>query len=190
MTLKRRITVFLIAGLVLAAVAAVYYMPHWQQTVAAVSKGGRRGGPPATEPVPVLATAARAADVPVYLDGVGTAKALNTVTVRSQVDGKIINISFTEGQDVDDAARAVRESRRGALRGAAARWHHPHRDIAAGRADVVPAGNDALPGAICALSGDCQSVSGARRRMAAGPGRGRAVERPRVNAETPPMRTT
>jgi membrane fusion protein, multidrug efflux system len=100
MTLKRRITVFLLAGVVVAAVAAVYYMPQRQQTVAAVSKGGRRGGPPASEPVPVLATAARAADVPVYLDGVGTAKALNTVTVRSQVDGKIINISFTEGQDV------------------------------------------------------------------------------------------
>ena len=99
MTLKRRITVFFIAGLVVAAVAAVYYMPQRQQTVAAVS-GSRRGGPSASEPVPVLATAARAADVPVYLDGVGTAKALNTVTVRSQVDGKIINISFTEGQDV------------------------------------------------------------------------------------------
>ena len=38
--------------------------------------------------------------MPVYLDGVGTAKALNTVTVRSQVDGKLINISFTEGQEV------------------------------------------------------------------------------------------
>jgi membrane fusion protein, multidrug efflux system len=38
--------------------------------------------------------------VPVYLDGVGTARALNTVTVRSQVDGKIIAISFVEGQDV------------------------------------------------------------------------------------------
>ena len=99
MTLKRRITVFFIAGLVVAAVAAVYYMPVRQQTVAAVS-GSRRGGAPTSEPIPVLATAARAADVPVYLDGVGTAKALNTVTVRSQVDGKIINISFTEGQDV------------------------------------------------------------------------------------------
>src|SRR4029077_14919480 len=99
MMLKRRITVLLIAGLVIAGVVAVYYMPQWQQTQAA-SKGGRRGGPPTTEAVPVLATAARAIDVPVYLDGVGTAKALNTVTVRSQVDGKIINISFTEGQDV------------------------------------------------------------------------------------------
>jgi multidrug efflux system membrane fusion protein len=99
MTLTRRIIVLLIAALVIGGVVAVYYMPQWQQTQAA-SKGGRRGGPPATEPVPVLATSARAADVPVYLDGVGTARALNTVTVRSQVDGKLINISFTEGQEV------------------------------------------------------------------------------------------
>jgi multidrug efflux system membrane fusion protein len=100
MTLKRRITVFLIAALVIATVVGVYYMPHWQQTLAAVSKGGRRGGPAANDPVPVLATTARLADVPVYLDGVGTAKALNTVTVRSQVDGKIMEVLFTEGQDV------------------------------------------------------------------------------------------
>jgi membrane fusion protein, multidrug efflux system len=100
MTFKRRITVFLIAALVIAAVIGVYYMPHWQQTLAAISKGGRRGGPAANDPVPVLAAAARLTDVPVYLDGVGTAKALNTVTVRSQVDGKIVEISFTEGQDV------------------------------------------------------------------------------------------
>src|SRR5262245_44530227 len=99
MSIKRRITVLCIAGLVIAGVVAVYYMPHWQQTQAA-SKGGRRGGPAATDPVPVLATAARSQDVPVYLDGVGTARALNTVTVRSQVDGKIIAISFVEGQDV------------------------------------------------------------------------------------------
>jgi hypothetical protein len=52
MTLKRRIAVFLIAGLVIAGVVAVYYMPQWQQTQAA-SKGGRRGGPAAvTDPVP------------------------------------------------------------------------------------------------------------------------------------------
>ena len=100
MTLKRRITVFFIAALVIAAVVGVYYMPHWQQTLAAVSKGGRRGGPAANDPVPVLATATRLADVPVYLDGVGTAKALNTVTVRSQVDGKIVEIYFKEGEDV------------------------------------------------------------------------------------------
>ena len=95
----KRLTVLLIAGLVIAGVVAVYYMPQWQQTQAA-SKGGRRGGPPATDPVPVLVIAARATDVPVYLDGVGTAKALNTVTVRSQVEGKLIAVSFTECQEV------------------------------------------------------------------------------------------
>ena len=100
MTVKRRITVFLIAGLVIASVVAVYYMPQWQQTQAAASKGGRRGASATTDRVPVLATAANSADVPVYLDGVGTAKALNTVTVRPQIDGKLIAISFTEGQDV------------------------------------------------------------------------------------------
>ncbi|MBP1092895.1 efflux RND transporter periplasmic adaptor subunit [Bradyrhizobium diazoefficiens] len=51
-------------------------------------------------PVPVLAAAPRIQDVPVYLDGVGAIRALNTVTVRSQVDGKLIAVNFTEGQDV------------------------------------------------------------------------------------------
>jgi multidrug efflux system membrane fusion protein len=51
-------------------------------------------------PVPVLAATPRIQDVPVYLDGVGSIRALNTVTVRSQVDGKLIAVNFTEGQDV------------------------------------------------------------------------------------------
>jgi len=51
-------------------------------------------------PVPVLAATPRVENVPVYLDGVGSVRALNTVTVRSQVDGKLARINFTEGQDV------------------------------------------------------------------------------------------
>jgi len=51
-------------------------------------------------PVPVLAATPRIMDVPVYLDGVGAVRALNTVIVRSQVDGKLISVNFTEGQDV------------------------------------------------------------------------------------------
>src|ERR1700761_5152673 len=50
--------------------------------------------------VPVLAASPRIQDVPVYLDGVGSVKALNTVLVRSQVDGKLISVNFVEGQDV------------------------------------------------------------------------------------------
>jgi membrane fusion protein, multidrug efflux system len=51
-------------------------------------------------PVPVLAASPRIQDVPVYLDAVGAVRALNTVTVRSQVDGKLTAVNFTEGQDV------------------------------------------------------------------------------------------
>src|SRR5467141_1526429 len=51
-------------------------------------------------PVPVLAAIPRVQDMPVYLDGVGSVRALNNVTVRSQVDGKLISVNFTEGQDV------------------------------------------------------------------------------------------
>jgi len=50
--------------------------------------------------VPVLAATPRIEDVPVYLDGVGTVRALNTVTVRAQVDGKLTAVNFKEGQDV------------------------------------------------------------------------------------------
>jgi membrane fusion protein, multidrug efflux system len=51
-------------------------------------------------PVPVLAATPRIQDVPVYLDGVGAVRALNNVLVRPQVDGKLITVNFTEGQDV------------------------------------------------------------------------------------------
>jgi multidrug efflux system membrane fusion protein len=50
--------------------------------------------------VPVLVATPRIQDVPVYLDGVGTVRALNTVTVRPQVDGKLTAINFADGQDV------------------------------------------------------------------------------------------
>ncbi len=60
--------------------------------------GGRRGGQDG--PVPVVVAAAQTADVPVYLRGVGSARAPNTVTVRPQVDGRLIKVYFREGQDV------------------------------------------------------------------------------------------
>lgn len=56
---------------------------------------------PRNLPVPVLAASPVAKDVPVYLEGVGTIRALNTVTVRAQVEGKLIAVKFKEGQDVE-----------------------------------------------------------------------------------------
>ena len=51
-------------------------------------------------PVPVVATAVAQQDVPIYLTGIGTVQAFNTVTVRARVDGAVDKIAFTEGQDV------------------------------------------------------------------------------------------
>src|SRR3984893_11974414 len=50
--------------------------------------------------IPVsVATAARR-DVPIYLTGLGTVQAFNTVTVKTRVDGELLKVAFTEGQDV------------------------------------------------------------------------------------------
>jgi multidrug efflux system membrane fusion protein len=51
-------------------------------------------------PVPVVAGVVVRKDVPIYLDGLGTVQAFNTVTVRPRVDGQLIKVGFVEGQDV------------------------------------------------------------------------------------------
>jgi multidrug efflux system membrane fusion protein len=50
--------------------------------------------------VPVVAGAVAQHDVPIYLTGVGTVIAYNTVVVRSQIQGQLVSINFTEGQTV------------------------------------------------------------------------------------------
>src|SRR5262245_66013983 len=56
--------------------------------------------PAAVPPVPVVAGTVTSHDVPIYLRGVGTVIAFNTVLVRSQIQGQITKIAFTEGQGV------------------------------------------------------------------------------------------
>ncbi len=60
--------------------------------------GGRggRGGPPSTVGIAV----ATRADLPVFLDALGTVTPVTTVTVRPQVPGVITQVLFSEGQIV------------------------------------------------------------------------------------------
>ena len=60
--------------------------------------GGRRGAPDG--PIPVLVGPVEMADMPVTAEVLGTVQATNTVTVKSQVDGKLIELDFQDGQDV------------------------------------------------------------------------------------------
>src|SRR6266481_1370967 len=70
-------------------------------TGAAGGTSGRRGGPGAGGgPVPVVAGKVEQKDMPIYLDGLGTVQAFNTVTVHTRVDGELQQVLFTEGQDV------------------------------------------------------------------------------------------
>lgn len=62
------------------------------------SSAGGRGG--AGAPVTVQAGRVVQKDTPIYLDGIGTVQAFNTVTVHTQVNGVLQKIAFTEGQDV------------------------------------------------------------------------------------------
>ena len=91
----KRVLVIAIIGAIAAAVIYASVLPSAQQQA-----GGGRRAKMGNGPVPVLIAPARIADVPLYLDGVGTAKARNTVTVRPQVDGRILSINFKEGQEV------------------------------------------------------------------------------------------
>lgn len=65
-------------------------------------RGGRGGGRGGVGPrgAAVVTIAARRVDMPVYLRGLGTAAANNTVVVRSRVDGQLQHVAFREGQFV------------------------------------------------------------------------------------------
>src|SRR5882762_3848396 len=83
----------LIAVLAVGGVLAVTHKFPFEQSAAADATPP----PPA---VPVVAGVVAQHDVPIYLDGVGTVIAYNTVVVRSQIQGQIVSINFTEGQTV------------------------------------------------------------------------------------------
>src|SRR5579872_3310712 len=95
----RTIGIFLLFA-VLAGGFFLWRSTHKPQTTAAAGRGrADRNGDPNTR-VPVAVTPAQRRDLPVYLDGLGSVEAFNTVTVKSRVDGQMMEVRFTEGQEV------------------------------------------------------------------------------------------
>jgi multidrug efflux system membrane fusion protein len=84
----------LLAALLVAAAAGGMAYLRW-------GDGATAQHTPAPPPaVPVTSGLAEARDMPVYVRGLGTVQAYNAVAVRSRVDGQIVRVAFTEGQEV------------------------------------------------------------------------------------------
>jgi multidrug efflux system membrane fusion protein len=68
---------------------------------AAAAKKAAAAGPP---PIPVVAATSRKGDIGVYYTGLGAVTPLATVTVRTRVDGQLMNVRYREGDTMQKGA--------------------------------------------------------------------------------------
>ncbi len=86
--------IVILGGIALLIAAGLVF--HSTQHGAAAAQS-RSAPPPAA---PVTAGTAIARDMPIYVRGLGTVQAYNSVSVKSRVDGTIVKVDFTEGQEI------------------------------------------------------------------------------------------
>ena len=97
--MRRFLIILLALGLLGGAGAGAWYFWQGRQAGTATAEGPRARGARGAA-VPVTVAAAQRQDVPIMLDAIGTVQAFNTITVRAQVDGQLLEIAFREGQMV------------------------------------------------------------------------------------------
>jgi multidrug efflux system membrane fusion protein len=85
----------LIVGLLVVGAAAILADTRWWGS--SISQSVALGSGPS---IPVMTDKARRADVPIFLTGLGTVQAFNSVLIKSRVDGQIVKIRYEEGKDV------------------------------------------------------------------------------------------
>lgn len=93
--IRRIVIILVVIGLI---VAGYFRIQSTRQASADKAAGPQKGG----QAVPVVAGVAQQKDVPIYLDGLGTMQALNTVTVRARVDGQLEKLMIKEGEEVKE----------------------------------------------------------------------------------------
>ena len=95
--------IFWVAALLLAGVLA-FWIFHKPANAPAKPEDKKPVPSGDGKPMPVQAAMARAGDIDVYIDGLGTVTALNTATVKARVNGLLEHIIFREGQAVKKGA--------------------------------------------------------------------------------------
>jgi membrane fusion protein, multidrug efflux system len=121
--------------LALLVLAVLFQLPE-----PAFAQGAPAQGPAGPPAVPVSVATVTRKDVPDYLLGLGTVLALQTVQLRSEVDGVLLNVPVTEGQEVKQGdVLAVIDPRpyKAALDAAVARKAQDEAQLIAAKADVV-----------------------------------------------------
>jgi multidrug efflux system membrane fusion protein len=88
---------YLLAGLAILIAAWGGYVGWQHHSTAKLAAATESAPSPA---IPVSVATAQRRDVPIYLAGLGTVQAFNTVMIKTRVDGELIKVAFTEGQDV------------------------------------------------------------------------------------------
>ena len=89
--------IFALAG------SAWYYRAEWWPRVAPlIGLGEKVVTKPPARIVPVVTATVQLKDMEIYINGLGTVTAFKTVTVRSRVEGELVNVAFTEGQMVQE----------------------------------------------------------------------------------------
>ena len=93
MASPRRVVMLAVSAIAIGVAAGWYLLQSSEQV--------RAARPPAAVAVPVSVAVASRQSVPIYLSGLGTVQASYTIGIHAQVDGKLLEVAFTEGQRVN-----------------------------------------------------------------------------------------
>jgi multidrug efflux system membrane fusion protein len=93
------VTRIVLLVLLVVVVGGTWWLLHARSQAAAVAAAAASSAA-ANRTIPVGTAQVVRKDVPVWLEGLGNVAAFYTVTVKTQVDGRIDRVAFTEGQQV------------------------------------------------------------------------------------------
>lgn len=88
--------------ILLVAIAVVWWSKSSSSSSSESSQAGRRGMGMFSNVVPVRIEPAKQGQFAVYLNALGTVTAYNTVNIVSRVQGELVEVHFTEGQQVKE----------------------------------------------------------------------------------------